>query len=86
MIWFKYKFALHIYKLWCTCSANFVKIHPVVFEIPRAEDFFTKNFKNLYQMNNFKLKKKSKHILAILFLHILHIPSFKKLALIATEI
>ena len=37
-------------------------------------------------MNNFKFKKKSKNILAILFLHILHMPSFKKLALIATEI
>ena len=36
-------------------------------------------------MNNFKLKKK-KNILAILFLHILHMLSFKKVALIATEI
>ena len=37
-------------------------------------------------MNNFKLKKKSKNVLVILFLHIFHMPSFKKLALIATEI
>ena len=37
-------------------------------------------------MNNLKFKKKSKNILTILFLHILHMPSFKKLDLIATEI
>ena len=36
-------------------------------------------------MNNLKLKKKSKNILAMLFLHILHMPCLKKLALIATE-
>ena len=42
----KHKFALHIYKLRCTCSANFVKIHPSVFEILCAEDFLTKIFKN----------------------------------------
>ena len=74
-----------MYKLRCTCSANCVNIHPAVFEMPRGQ-FFTKNFKNLYQMNNFKFKKKSKNILAILFLHILYMPSFKKLALIATKI
>ena len=33
---------MHIYKLRCTCSANFVKIHPAVFEIPCAEDFLPK--------------------------------------------
>ena len=44
----------------CTCSANFVKIHPAVFEFPRAEDFFTKNLKNLYQMNNFIFEKNLK--------------------------
>ena len=39
-------------------------------------------------MNNFKLKKKSKNILAILglFLYVLHMANFKKLAVIATEI
>ena len=36
-------------------------------------------------MNNLKCLKNLKNILAILFLHILHMPSFKKLALIATE-
>ena len=35
---------------------------------------------------HFKILKKSQNILAILFLHILHMPSLKKLALIATEI
>ena len=34
----------------------------------------------------FKIKKKSKNSLAILFLHILHMSNLKKLALIATEI
>ena len=36
-------------------------------------------------MNNLKLKKKSKNILALLFLHILHMANFKKLALIANR-
>ena len=45
MLWFKHKFALHIYKLRCICSANFVKIHPAGFEIAHAKDFFTKNKK-----------------------------------------
>ena len=54
MLWFKHKFALHIYKLRCICSANFVKIHLAGFEIVHTKDFFTKNLKNLYQMKNFK--------------------------------
>ena len=37
-------------------------------------------------MHNFEFKKKTKNILAILFLHILHMANLKKLALIATEI
>ena len=85
MIWFKHKFARHIYKLRCTCSANFVKIHPAVFEIPLAKDFLPNIFENSIKWT-ILIFKKSKNILAILFLHILHMPSFKKLALIATEI
>ena len=36
-------------------------------------------------MNNFKSYKKSKNILEILFLQILHMANFKKLALIANR-
>ena len=39
-----------------------------------------------YQINNFEVRKKTKNTLAILFLHILHMLNFKKLALVATEI
>ena len=83
MIRLEHKFALHIKKLRCTCIAHFVKIHPAVFEIPRA-DFLPKIKKLL--SNEQKFQKKSKNILAILFLDILHMANFKKLALIATEI
>ena len=86
IIWFTHKFVLHIYKLRCTCSANFVKIHTAVFEILRTEDFLPQIFKKSIKWTILKFKKKSKNILAILFLYILHMPSLKKLALIATEI
>ena len=33
---------------------KFVKIHPAVFQIPRAKDFLPKIKKNLYQMHNFE--------------------------------
>ena len=59
MLWFKHKFALHIYKLRCICSANFVKIHLAGFEIAHAK-FFYQKLKNLYQMKNFKFKKNLK--------------------------
>ena len=52
----------------------------------RAQKIFYQKFKKPLLNEQFKIKKKSKNILAILFLHILHMPSFKKLALIATEI
>ena len=70
---FKNKFALHNYRLRCTYMVNFVKIHPDDFEIRRARHFFTKNFlKTSYQIKNFECRKKE-NILAILFLHILHV-------------
>ena len=47
-----------------------MKIHPVVFEIPRTEDFLSKIFKNLYEMNNFKFKKIEKHFRNIDFAYI----------------
>ena len=40
---------------------NFEKIYPAVFEIPRSQDFFTKNQKNFYQINNFEFRKKTKN-------------------------
>ena len=40
---------------------------------------------NLHQINNFKVGKKLKNILEILFLCILNMLKFKRLALIATE-
>ena len=64
---------------------NFVKIHPVVFEIPCAKDFLQK-IKKLYEIKKFVFRKETKNILAILFLHILHLSNFIKLALITTEI
>ena len=41
--------------------------------------FFIKKFKDLYQINNFAFRKKTKNILAIMFLHILHMLNLKKL-------
>ena len=41
---------------------------------------------NLYQINNFEGRKKTNNILERLFLYILNMLIFKKLALIATEI
>ena len=83
---FKHKFALHIYNPRCTCSANFVKIHLAVFEIPCTKDFFTKNLKNLYQMKNFKLKKNLETFSNIVFAYIAHAKFQRAIALIAAEI
>ena len=57
IIWFKHKSALHIYKLRCTCSANFVKIHLAVFEIPSAEDFLPKILKTSIKCTILNFKK-----------------------------
>ena len=42
--------------------------------------------KKMLSDQKFEFRKKTKNILAILFMHILHMLNFKKLALIATEI
>ena len=71
-----------------------MNIHLAVFEIPHAK-YFLQKIKKLYHINNFEFRKKTKNILAILFVHILHITKtphilhiihVKKLALIATKI
>ena len=51
-----------------------------------AQKIFYQKFKKTSIKWTILNLKKSKNILAILFLHILHMPSFKKIALIATEI
>ena len=51
-----------------------------------AQKIFYQKFKKHLSNEQFKILKKFKNILEILFLHILHMPSFKKLALIATQI
>ena len=71
----------------CTYILNIIKIHRVVFETLRSQDVFTKSFlKNYTKSTIFYLEKKTKNILEILFLYILHMLNFKRLALIATEI
>ena len=52
----------------------------------RVQKIFYQKFKKRLSNKQFKIFKTSKNILVILFLHILHMPSFKKLALIATKI
>ena len=59
-------------KLRCTCSANFVKIHQAVFEIPRTEDFFTKNLKTSIKWTILNFKKIQKHFSNIVFAYIAH--------------
>ena len=41
----------------CICSANFVKIHLAVIEIPRAEDFLPKILKTSIKCTILNLKK-----------------------------
>ena len=50
------------------------------------QKIFYQKLKKPLSNAQFKILKKSKNILAILFLNILHMPNFKKLALIAAEI
>ena len=53
-----------------------MKIHQAVFEIPCSQ-YFLQFKKKTYQINNFEFRKKTKNILELLFLHILHV-NFQK--------
>ena len=57
---------------------KFYENPPSGFRDSARQRFFTPNLKNLCQMHNFKFLKKSKNILSILFLQILHMSNIKK--------
>ena len=68
----KMKYEVHNLRLRCTYILNFMNIHPAVLEIPCSQDFFTKKQTSI-KSTILKLEKKTKNILAILFLHIAHV-------------